>query len=387
MERNIRLISWLNFFTDFVFFAPVAIIYFAKITGSYVAGMSIFSVAYASSALFEIPTGIVSDLVGRKLTTVFGAICAILCIVLYAIGGSYWVLFLGAIIQGLSSSFYSGNNDALLHDSLKSLGKEMDYHSHLGRTSAMFQVGLGLASVAGSIMAAKSFGLVMWISVLPQACALIVATQLTEPSVVSNENTHFLHHLKQTLAEYKQNNKLRLLTLASMLRFSLGEAGYFLRSAFVNTLWPLWAVGFSNLLSNIGGALSFYFSGKIINKYSHKSVLWFEIISNRIINLVALIFPTVVSPALMGTTSLTFGTGSIALNSLLQKEFTQNQRATMGSMNSLVGYIMFGIISVLLGLLADKIGPAKALIIVQILLLTPLWFYSKIFKKNEYIGD
>jgi MFS family permease len=382
MERNIKLISWLNFFTDFVFFAPVAVIYFAHVTGSYVAGMSIFSVAYTSSAVFEIPTGVVSDLVGRKLTTIFGSISAILCVVLYAIGGSYWMLFYGALIQGLSRAFYSGNNDALLHDSLKSLGKDLDYHSHLGRTGAMFEVGLGLASIAGSFMAAKSYSLVMWISVIPQVCALIVATQLTEPPIVSNENTRLLTHLKQTVTEYRQNYKLQLLTIASMLRFSLGEAGYFLRSAFVNTLWPLWAVGFSNFLSNIGGALSFYFSGKIINKYSHRTVLRFEIISNRIIDLIALIFPTVVSPALMGTTSLTFGVGSVALNSLQQKEFTKSQRATMGSFVSLVGNIMFGLVSVTAGFAADKIGPTNALIIIQVLLLTPLIFYSKIFKKT-----
>jgi hypothetical protein len=49
VEKNIRLLAWLNFCTDFVFFAPVAILYFAQTTGSYALGMSIFSIACASS--------------------------------------------------------------------------------------------------------------------------------------------------------------------------------------------------------------------------------------------------------------------------------------------------------------------------------------------------
>jgi MFS family permease len=382
MERNIKLISWLNFFTDFVFFAPVAIIYFAKVTGSYTLGMSIFSVAYASSALFDIPTGIISDRIGRKLTTISGALCGIICISLYAIGGSYWMLLAGGLTQGLSQAFYSGNNDALLHDSLKALKNERNYHIHLGTTSSMFQVALALASVIGSIMASISFSLVMWVSVIPQIGAFIVATQLIEPPRTSTENTNIIEHMKDAIRQFKQNYKLRLLTFASMLRFSLGESVYFLRSAFVNTLWPLWAIGFSNFLSNIGGAISFYFSGKIINKYSHRAVLWFEIISNRIVNLIALIFPTVASPILMGTTSLTFGVGTVAINSLQQKEFTQSQRATLGSFISLSENILFGIVSLLSGVMADKIGPAKTLLVIQVLLLTPLIFYAKIFKKT-----
>jgi len=66
LKKNIKLLGWFNFFTDFVFFAPVAIIYFQKVTGSFALGMSIFSVAYVSSAIFEVPTGVVSDLLGRK---------------------------------------------------------------------------------------------------------------------------------------------------------------------------------------------------------------------------------------------------------------------------------------------------------------------------------
>ena len=382
MERNIKLLSWLNFFTDFVFFAPVAIIYFAKVTGSYAAGMSIFSIAYASSALFEIPTGMISDLVGRKLTTIFGTICSAACVIVYAIGGSYWMLIAGALIQGLSGSFFSGNNDALLHDSLKALNKEHEYHIHFGRTSSMFQIGLAFASIAGSIMASISFSVVMWLSVIPQILAFIISLFITEPSVSTNKYVKPVDHMKYSLKEFSNNRKLRLLTMASMFRFALGESGYFLRSAFINSIWPLWAVGFSNFLSNIGGAFSYYFSGKIINKYSHKTVLWFEILFNRFLNLTALLFPTVISPVLMGFTSVAYGAGSVSLNSLQQKEFTQNQRATMGSMTSLMGYLLFGVISVLLGKMADVIGPLKSLIVLHVLLFIPLLFYREIFKKK-----
>lgn len=383
MHRNIRLLSWFNFFSDFVFFAPVAIIYFANVSGTYALGMSVFSVAYLSSAIFEVPTGIISDMVGRKKTMVLGAVASVLCVILYALAHSYWALILGSVFQGISRAFYSGNNDALLHDSLKESGKEEEYHTYLGKTSGMFQIALAVATAIGGVMAAVSFPLVMWASVIPQIAALIIALQITEPLVMTEKATNIFSHLRESLAQFRKNYKLQLLTFSSILRFGIGESTFFLRSVFINSLWPLWAVGLSYTLSHIGGALGFHFSGKIINRFGHLTVLKFEIIFNRAVNLIALIFPTVMSPALMTSSSLTYGAGSVAINSLLQKEFTQTQRATMSSLASLGGSIIFGIFSVALGAIADKFDARTAMILSHVLLLLPLIFYRMIFNHDQ----
>jgi len=387
MHRNIRLLSWFNFFTDFVFFAPVAIIYFAQVSGSYALGMSVFSVAYVSSAIFEVPTGIVSDMVGRKKTMVLGAIASVLCVVLYALAQSYWALILGSVFQGVSRAFYSGNNDALLHDTLKESGKENEYHTYLGKTSGMFQIALAVATGIGGAMAAISFPLVMWASVVPQIAALMIALQITEPTVVTEKVTNIFSHLRESIIQFRKNYKLQLLTVSSVLRFGIGESTFFLRSVFINSLWPLWAVGISYSLSHVGGALGFHFSGKVINRFSHIKVLNFEILFNRAVNLIALFFPTIVSPALMTTSSLTYGAGSVAINSLLQKEFTQTQRATMSSLASLGGSVVFGIFSVILGMVADKFDARTAMIMAHILLLLPLIFYRMIFNHDQKMGS
>lgn len=379
VEKNIKLLSWLNFCTDFIFFAPVAILYFAHVTGSYALGMSIFSIAYVSSAIFEVPTGIISDLVGRKKTTMLGALCAVFCVLFYAIGGSYWILAAGSIFQGLSRAFYSGNNDALLHDTLREIGKVNEYHTYLGKTGSMFQFALAAAAVLGGFMASRSYALVMWASVIPQIGALLIASQLVEPKTINKESTNIFSHLFTSLHYFRHNRKLQLLSIASALKFGLGESGYLLRSAFVAGFWPVWAIGVGSSLANIGAAVSYYFSGRVIDRFKPFHVLNFEILSNRVINVTALLFPTIVSPALMMASSLTFGVCWVALGSLLQKEFSQKQRATMGSINSLFGNIVFGACSVLVGILADRTDARMALIVVNILLLAPLIFYRKIF--------
>lgn len=386
--RNIRLLSWFNFCTDFVFFAPVAIIYFARVSGSLTLGMSIFAIAYVSSAIFEVPTGILSDRVGRKKTMILGAICSVLSIIMYAIGSSYLLMIIGALLQGMSRSFYSGNNDALLHDTLRDMGKDAEYHTHLGHTSSMFQVALALASVMGSIIAALSFPFVMWVSVIPQICALLIALQIIEPRSHTRKSTNIYAHLKEALSLFQTNPKLQLLTFASAIRFSLAESAFFLRSAFFNTLWPLWAIGFASLISHVSGAISYYFSGKAINKLGSITILSLGIIIGRVMSLFALIFPTIVSPALMASTSITYGAGMVASSSLMQKEFSESQRATMGSLSSLMGSLAFGVSAVAFGYVGDLFGPAKALIFINLLLFTPLLFYRKIslLRTNNHVS-
>jgi len=385
MWRNIKLLALFNFFIEFSFYYPVAVIYFSNVSGSYALGMSIFSIIMFSSAVFEVPTGIFSDLIGRKRTITCGAISNVFAVLCYAIGGSYSILAMGAICEGLGRSFYSGNNDAFLHDVLSESKQVHNYHMFLGKLSSVEQIGLAVVAITGSIIAQWSFALVMWLSLIPKIINVVISLFFTEPKHHTRGEENIFQHMRISLRYFKENYKLRLLSINSMIGYALGESSYFFRGVFVNTVWPVWAIGFVNGISNIGAAISFFLSGKILNTFGFKKSLLFEVYYNRTVNLIALIFPSVLSPLLMGTTSITYGVGNTAKNTLLQKEFTSAQRATLGSLNSLFGSMLFAGISVLLGFIADKTNPRMALIFSNILLLLPLWFYTKIFKDSKTI--
>ena len=146
-KKNIRLLKIFNFLIGFSLFAPLAIIYFSKVSGSYALGASIFGINALASALFEVPTGVWSDRMGRRGTIIMGSWARVTAFVLYAIGLSYWWLVVGAILEGLSRSLYSGNNDAFLHDTLADDGMEEEYDEYLGKTSSTEQLALGLSGV------------------------------------------------------------------------------------------------------------------------------------------------------------------------------------------------------------------------------------------------
>jgi len=380
-SRNVKILVWQGFFIGFSLWSAIAAIYFSKISGSYVLGLSIFSIANVSGALFEIPTGVFSDLIGRKYTTMLGGLSYTLAGIFYAIGINYWWLVAGAVLGGLGRSFYSGNNDALLYDSLNKSERKEDLEKFLGHIGSAEQWALGIAALLGGILAAKfSFRLVMWLSVIPLFLCFITSWWLKEVEGFKKGEGNIYSHLKEALICFVENGKLRLLSLSSILGFGVSEAGFQFRSVFVVSLWPLWAVGIGGMLSNIGAAIGFGWSGILIKRFKAINILMFEQISSKIITLGSLLFPTVASPALMSTTSLTFGPSTVAENSLFQKEFSDKQRATMGSINSLGKSLSFAAAALILGLIADKTSPRIALIGGQILGLTSMWLTWKLYK-------
>ncbi|MEI8067638.1 MAG: MFS transporter [Candidatus Shapirobacteria bacterium] len=383
--KNIKILRWHSFFSEFSLWAPLAIIYFSKISGSYTLGISIFSIIMLSAAIFEIPTGFISDKYGRTKTLIFGAIAFAIASILYAIGLNYWILVIGAVVQGLGRSFYSGNNDALLYDNLQEMKNTDDFAEHNGKINSMAQIALGVSAMIGGFIAYFSFPLLMWISVIPQLICLVLALKLTEIKEISHQSTNIFNHTKEAFKNLISNVKLRYISLSDMISFGLGEAGWNFRSAFIATIWPVWAIGIAQVLCNFGSSLSFHFSGKALKKIKPINVLIFKINLNVAVNLIALVLSNIFSPILMSINSLFYGIGQVSKDKLLQDEFTSKQRATMGSLNSLGGSLCYAIFAILLGVLADKFGPRNALIVQSILVLSVLYFYFSFKKivKNE----
>jgi MFS family permease len=382
VSRNIRLLSWFNFWGDFRPYAPIAILYFSQVSGSYALGMSVYSIAMLAQSAFEVPTGIFSDMIGRKKTVVYGAIAGVLSLICYAIGGTYLALVIGGIFEGLGRSFYSGNNDALLYDTLAEMGQREAFNEYLGKTLSMLQTALAISAVVGSVIAAISFQVAMWVSVLPMVLALFISFRMVEPRAFTRETTNVYAHLLEAFRQFRRNARLRTLSLANILNFAIGESAWLFRSTFVASLWPVWALGIAQMIGNAGAAISFYYAGRLIRRFGEYRLIVFGMSFSPTVDLFGLLFPTVLSPLLMSLSPF-YGVNTVARNGLLQREFTDAQRATMGSFNSFGGSIVFSIFSFLLGALADRIGVIPALITAVAVSIVPTVMYWKVLRPRN----
>ncbi len=131
------------------------------------------------------------------------------------------------------------------------------------------------------------------------------------------------------------------------------------------------------------GIFTFKLSGRVISKFKAINVIIYQEIVRRSVYVVSLLFPSLLSPILMTISSLGYGISEVAKNGLLQKEFTNKQRSTMASINSLFGSLCYVLVAIPLGMLADAFGPAKAMLIGQFLILPVIFLYWKIFQSER----
>lgn len=379
-QRNIRLLMFFNFFQDFIPTSVFTILIFAEISGSFTAAAAAYSITMLSTVLAEVPTGILSDKVGRKGTMILGACFSTLGMVCYALAQDAGLLFVGSVIGGISTAFYSGNNEAILYDTLSDVGRELDFPDVAGRAGSMFQVAGALSAVTGSILAATlGYRAMLIVTIFPQVICIFVALLMVNPTRHAGDGHNPFAHLRQSAALIWRNPRLRALTLGDASRVAFGEATFHLRAAFFERLWPVWAIGLLRAMSNVLGALSFYFAGRIIRRFGERRIMIGVPLFANLIDIVWVTFAGVLSPFMMSLNSIMYGAIKISSTSLTQREFSPQHRATMGSVSSLMGSIGFAIVSLLFGMVSDMLSPDAAMILGLLGTLTAVFWYYKAF--------
>ena len=250
----------------------------------------------------------------------------------------------------------------------------------------MFYPALTIASFAGGFVASVSFPLVFWLSLIPQLGCIVVSLQMVEPKSQGQKLGTMYSHLKESVHLLYTNVRLRRLSIAEILKISVEETLFQFQFIFYNTVWPLWAVGFTRSLSALGNFFSFRYSGKMIDKYSAIHLLIFNNIFSRIVHVVALAFPSVASPIMMSSTGFLYGITNVSKNKLLHEQFTNEQRATMSSMITFAGNIVFGIIAIGLASFVDRLGVRWTLLTLQIAFIPIILLYVQIFRAND-VGE
>jgi MFS family permease len=378
VPHNVRLLSWFNFFGDFRMYGPIMVIYFAQVTGSYTAATSLLAIKMLSSAAFEVPTGVLSDRLGRRGTMIAGAVVMVAAHLGYAAAPGYGLLLAAVVLEGLATALWSGNNESLLYDTLLEAGREQEFPRQSGRVNSMFQIALALAATVGGVIAgASSLRTVVVLSVVPQVLCVLVALRVREPRVHGPLESNVLGHLGSALRGIGRSPVLRRMTLVSALRYS-GESAAQLSPVFVAGLWPLWALGLWRTFGHAVSFAGFRASGWVIARLGATRTLLFGELFDNVANVVALVKPTVFSPVLLGSPA--YGMSTIAQQTLLQREFTDRERATMGSLASLLGSVLYALVALGAGLVADRWGIVAALLAIQAAVLTALplaWWVHK----------
>jgi MFS family permease len=113
----------------------------------------------AGMVLFEVPTGIVADTVGRRASYLLGtltlAASTLLYVLLWQLEGPFWEWAVVSILIGLGFTFFSGAVEAWLVDALTATGFTGELDSVFARGQVVSGGAMLVGSVAGGLIAAQ----------------------------------------------------------------------------------------------------------------------------------------------------------------------------------------------------------------------------------------
>ncbi len=111
----------------------------------------------AGMLIFEIPTGVVADTVGRRASYLLGtvtlAVTTILYWLLWVWKSPFWAWAVVSVLLGLGFTFFSGAVDAWLVDALKATGYQGSLEAVFGRAQIVGGAAMLSGSVLGGIVA------------------------------------------------------------------------------------------------------------------------------------------------------------------------------------------------------------------------------------------
>jgi MFS family permease len=114
----------------------------------------------AGMVLFEVPTGIVADTVGRRASYLLGTVTlatsTLLYVLLWQVEAPFWQWAIASMLLGLGFTFFSGAVEAWLIDALTATGFTGQMEVVFGRGQVVSGVAMLTGSVAGGFVAQQT---------------------------------------------------------------------------------------------------------------------------------------------------------------------------------------------------------------------------------------
>ncbi len=165
MKRtNIRKVYAGAFLKNLQFFGPVSVPFFIDWLRVDYTRMFILQAWFLFWVFtLEIPTGVVADKFGRKLSVALGCILFASDMLIFGMSINYYLLYVGEFLGAVGLTLVSGADQALLYDSLIEINEQDRARFYFSRYEAAGTLGLLVAFPIGSAVA----GLRNYPSLLP----------------------------------------------------------------------------------------------------------------------------------------------------------------------------------------------------------------------------
>jgi hypothetical protein len=201
VKKNITLLYGFSFFDQFMIVIALWVPYLAT-KGI---GMRQFMELQAVFALVilcgEVPSGLLSDLWGRKKTLLLGSTLKAVSFSLLPLWSSYEGFLFYHLTMGVALSMISGGDVALLYDShLAAGGEKSGGTAVLGNAKLAAQTGAAVSALLGGAVVTLSYGHLLLANAILSWIPMLLVLSVTEPPAALDRGKKRSEELKEILS-------------------------------------------------------------------------------------------------------------------------------------------------------------------------------------------
>lgn len=196
--------------------APILALFYLHRNLSWTEQLFVLLTFSVSILIFEVPTGAFADRFGPKTSFYAGSLVRFISLACLLFSKDHiWLIYLSQVLSGLSATFFSGADEALIYESLKRDDREEEMGTEIGKIYSARMVSTIVGAIIGAWIGKD---LTEWqfdlLILLQKVCVLIqlgFLTKVIEPPAFEHNRDHPWKHVHRGWKEIRQAPYLLLL--------------------------------------------------------------------------------------------------------------------------------------------------------------------------------
>ncbi len=319
-------------------------------TGAFVANAAFT----AGMVIFEIPTGVVADVVGRRASYLWGTVTlgasTALYLWLWAIEGPLWAWVVVSALLGLGFTFFSGATEAWLVDALAATDGDGALEEIFGRAAVVGGAAMLIGSVAGGALAQFSLAVPYILrSVLLLLTFVLAWLWMHDIGFTPQRSRGVMEEMRSiTRASIDQglrNRPVRLIMLSAPLSMGVGLWAFYAFQPHLLDLYgdpnAAWIAGAAAAVFAGARMVGGFITARIVSWFGHRSTLlaWAIVIQAAGLVVVGATGSFWIALAALVVTSITMAAAMPVRQTLINSLIASEQRATVLSFDGMLSSV------------------------------------------------
>ncbi len=369
LRHNILKMYLLKAVLWFMVAMPIIVLFFQEHGLTLTEVMILQAIYSLSVALFEIPSGYIADIFGRKQTIVFSTIFSFIGFLVFSFYGGFYAFAIAQVLVGIGGSLMSGSDSAIIYDTLLETSNKTSYTKIEGRSYAIGNFSEAAAGILGGFLAVGSLYLPIYVQTSILFFSIPIALTLVEPTM--HEENKLDRSFKAILGVVKfamvDHAKLRwLIIYSSAMGVATLSMAWFAQPFFKEVGVPLAYFGILWAGLNFSAGITAFNAHQFYKKEDNYKVLIYLSLA-MFTSLILLGF----NNSMFGLIFILFiyllrGIVTPILRNAINVNTTSNKRATVLSIRSFIIRISFAICAPILGYIAENYSLANSFYILAL---------------------